>query len=579
MKNNIESLINAGKLEDAKFLLAEFSGMGGMDWEIYSMNGVIAILENRLEEAETVLLEGIELYSHCFDLLYNLGYTYQVGNKTDLAISYYGRALEVAVDPEIKDQIRKSIQQLVENHAESKPLVSIVLLAYNHLDYTKLAVESIYKYTSHINFELITVNNGSSDGTREYFDSLPNKKKIHLDENVGPVNGFNIGMKAAEGKYTAAVCNDFIFTTRWLDNLLICIESDEKIGFVSPGSSNISNHQMIQGNYSNLEEMQRFAEQYNQSDASKWEERVRLLPCVLMVRTDLLKEIGYFDPEFYFGEFADDDISFRIRRAGYKLIFARDTFTYHFGSITTGVDQKENSSLEVSRKIFMEKHGIDSWNDANFDLNLVSSLDVTSNQESVSILGINSRCGGTPLQLKNKLNEHGLHNVSIDNFTEDRKYLIDLKTVSERSACGNVVDIKHLFADRKYDYIIFGEGIERCNSIEQTVADLVTLMKNDGQLVFKIRNGSNYIRVANLILGNVLSNENEPQVTYLNKEKFLSILIKHGLVIKSVIAVTQEVPSGDKEIIKYLAGVSTNQKEATESMLSTLDYIITATLS
>lgn len=581
MKNNIESLINAGQLEDAKVLLAEFSGMGGMDWEIYSMNGVIAILENRLKEAETILLEGIELYDECFDLLYNLAYAFQMGNKTDLAISYYGKALEVASDLEIKDQIRKTIHQLAENIEECRPLVSIVLLAYNHLDYTKLAVESIYKYTSHINFELITVNNGSSDGTREYFDSLPNKKKIHLDENVGPVNGFNIGMKAAEGKYTASVCNDFIFTTRWMDNLLTCIESDDKIGFVSPGGSNISNHQMIQGNYSNLEEMQQFAEQYNQSDPSKWEERVRLLPCVLMVRTKLLKEIGYFDPEFYFGEFADDDLSFRIRRAGYKLIFAKDTFTYHFGSITTEVDHRKNNSLGVSRKIFFEKHGIDAWDDASFDLNLISALDITNanKQETSNILGINSRCGGTPLQLKNKLNENGVRTVNVDNFTENNKYLLDLRTVSERIACGKVTDIKHLFADGKYDYIIYGEGIERCNSIEQTVADLVTMMKKDGQLVFKIRNGSNYVSVANLILGNVLSNENEPRVTYLNKEKFLSMLIKQGLVIKSVTAVTQEVPIGDKEIIKYLAGVAANQKEATESLLSTLDYIITATLS
>ncbi|MDQ0872137.1 GT2 family glycosyltransferase [Paenibacillus sp. V4I3] len=587
-KEVIKHYIESGNMNDAKQLIQELERSEKHDVELISMKSVIAITENCLEDAEHILLSGLQINSYHFDLLYNLAYLYQIQDFRHLALGYYSKALGVLNEESLRGHIEETIALLKEDATSaapvhlsenSRPLVSIVLLAYNHLDYTKLAVESIYKYTSHINFELITVNNGSSDGTREYFDSLPNKKKIHLDENVGPVNGFNIGMKAAEGKYTASVCNDFIFTTRWMDNLLTCIESDDKIGFVSPGGSNISNHQMIQGNYSNLEEMQQFAEQYNHSDPSKWEERVRLLPCVLMVRTKLLKEIGYFDPEFYFGEFADDDLSFRIRRAGYKLIFAKDTFTYHFGSITTEVDHRKNNSLGVSRKIFFEKYGIDAWDDASFDLNLISVVDITNKQESANILGINSRCGGTPLQLKNKLNEYGVRNVNIDNFTDNNKYLLDLRTVSERIACGKVTDIKHLFADGKYDYIIYGEGIERCNSIEQTVADLVTMMKKHGQLVFKIRNGSNYVNVANLILGNVLSNENEPQVTYLNKEKFLSMLVKQGLVIKSVTAVTQEVPSGDKEIIKYLAGVAANQKEATESLLSTLDYIITATLS
>lgn len=54
---------------------------------------------------------------------------------------------------------------------------SLVVLAYNQLAYTKLCMDSIYKYSNDVDFEVITVNNGSSDGTREYFNSLPNEKK------------------------------------------------------------------------------------------------------------------------------------------------------------------------------------------------------------------------------------------------------------------------------------------------------------------------------------------------------------------------------------------------------------------
>ena len=60
------------------------------------------------------------------------------------------------------------------------PLVSLVVLAYNNVKYTRECVESIYRHSSQLNFELITVNNGSTDGTEEYFSSLPHKKKGQL---------------------------------------------------------------------------------------------------------------------------------------------------------------------------------------------------------------------------------------------------------------------------------------------------------------------------------------------------------------------------------------------------------------
>lgn len=67
-----------------------------------------------------------------------------------------------------------------------------------------------------MDYELILVNNGSNDGTKEYFESISGAKVINLKYNLHLVKGFNIGLMAAEGKYCAAVCNDFIFTPNWL---------------------------------------------------------------------------------------------------------------------------------------------------------------------------------------------------------------------------------------------------------------------------------------------------------------------------------------------------------------------------
>ena len=61
--------------------------------------------------------------------------------------------------------------------------LSIITLTLNKLDYTKNFIESLKKYTR--DFELIIVDNGSSDGTVEYIKSMPEVKLIQNSENLG----------------------------------------------------------------------------------------------------------------------------------------------------------------------------------------------------------------------------------------------------------------------------------------------------------------------------------------------------------------------------------------------------------
>ncbi|WP_368293960.1 glycosyltransferase [Dehalobacter sp. TBBPA1] len=441
------------------------------------------------------------------------------------------------------------------------PLVSIVILGYNHLDYTKLAIDSIYQYSEGIDFELITVNNGSFDGTKKYFDSLPNKKKIHLDNNVGPVNGFNIGLKAAEGKYIAAVCNDFIFTKDWLKNLILCMESDEEIGFVAPAASNVSNFQQIPGNYKNIEEMQDFARAFNHSDPDKWEERVRLMPTVLFVKREVLDLVGYYDPKFYFGEFADDDMSFRIRRAGYKLVFAADTFTFHFGSITTGAGQKENKSLEVSRQFFIDKYNLDAWTDVHYDFDLLNLVDYeeAKGKSDIRILGIDPRCGATILQLKNKLRNQGQKDVQLFAFTKAYKYMTDLETICQSAICGNYHDISKNYTNEKFDYVIIGEPAQHYDHFIDLIGTLKTLLKENGQIILSVNNTMRYDLLLSMMAGmetGIAQNGYVKVFDLVSMEKELMAL---GVQVKKVTIDTNEVEGNDKVFLDNLADIFPEQ--------------------
>ncbi|MBA4383340.1 MAG: hypothetical protein C0410_01250, partial [Anaerolinea sp.] len=197
-------------------------------------------------------------------------------------------------------------------------LVSIVVQSFNRLDKTKNCIESILKYTSDINYELILIDNGSTDNTLNYFKSIdyPRKTIVHVTKNIG---SFVPSIYKLNGKYVAIVCNDTYVTHNWLNNLITCMKSDETIGMVVPVISNGSNNQGADITFNSLEEMQAKAKAHNISNPCLWYERMRLVIQLAVYKKEIFDIVGLLDYGF-FHDFADDDLSFRIRRSGYKIV-------------------------------------------------------------------------------------------------------------------------------------------------------------------------------------------------------------------------------------------------------------------
>jgi len=454
---------------------------------------------------------------------------------------------------------------IAEQGEEAKCKVSIVLLAYNNLNYTRDCVESILKNTDDVEYELILVDNGSTDGTKEYFDSIPGAKVIYLKYNLHVVKGFNIGMMAAEGKYCAAICNDFIFTPNWLKNLIICIESDPGIGYVSPGATSISNMQQISIPFSSKEDFQEKARRYNVSDPAKWEERVVLLPNVLCCPTALLDRIGYYDTRFFRGEFADDDISFRIRRAGYKLIYCADTVTHHYGSLTTVSDHQTNS-LEEGRQIFTKKYGLDAWVDARMNpayLNI--DFDHLSNVKS--ILGIDVKCGATLLQIKNRIWSDYKIKPQLFICTTEQKYQVDENSISK-----NVFVLNNLYKfpeelNGKIDLVYIEKPLD-CYSdeLDAIFSSLSRVMNVNGKIIFMVNNN---VSIESLYEQLNSSHSIHNRKIYI-KDMLCSQARENGFEQISIINLVPDRNPESKKTIENLSRFLTNGKELEMKYLESL---------
>lgn len=443
--------------------------------------------------------------------------------------------------------------------------VSVVLLAYNNLSYTRDCVDSILANTDDVEYELILVDNGSTDGTKEYFDSIPNVKVIHLKYNVHLVKGFNIGLMAAEGKYCAAVCNDFIFTPNWLKNLIICIESDPKIGFVSPGATYISNMQQISIPFINKEDFLEKAKVYNVSDPSKWEERVVLLPNVLCCPTALLDKIGYYDTRFFRGEFLDDDISFRIRRAGYKLVYCADTVTHHYGSLTTASDHQTNS-MEEGRQTFFDKYGLDAWLDARMG-SMYLNIDYRNMSGVKSILGLDVKCGATLLQIKNSIwSTYGVK-PNIGTCSLEQKYESDLKTISDDvHILDNLCQLPEVFSN-KVDLIYIEKPLDCYNDdLDNIFSSLANVMNEEGQLIFMVNNSISIEALYEML--NSSSSVHNRKI-YI-REMLCSQAGKQGFELASVKNIISEQNPERNQSIHDLAGLLAGGRELETKYLESL---------
>ena len=378
--------------------------------------------------------------------------------------------------------------------------VSIVLCAYNKLEYTKAAVESIFAHTdfSDGRVELITINNGSDDGTREYFESLPHAKKLNLKYNILAINAQQY---IVEGRYVVGFSNDVIATPHWLEHLLAAMESDPRIACAVPtcNEEGISNGQGIPVPYSNtfegVERMQAFAAAYNRLNPALWEERCLLMPFLAIMRTDVYL-MGVLDPIYTRAEFVDDDLSTLLRRTGWRQILLKDTFVHHFGSVTLGEGRRKvaGNALDEMRRVYYKKWGMDAWDGRGGfpGAEVMEQWHTPSANESVLVL--EPRFGDFACELFNSYRRGGF----VPHMTAavfDERYLPDTGYLFDETLTATRVEEVAAQSEGGYNIISAGCYLDEL-PLKDVIADLerlYALLAPGGMLLLPVRNaGSAY---------------------------------------------------------------------------------------
>jgi len=234
-------------------------------------------------------------------------------------------------------------------------VTSIILVTHNQLAYTRGCIDSVRHFTDEP-YELIVVDNGSTDGTPEYLQSLEGARVILNDDNRGFPAAVNQGIEIARGRQMLLLNNDTLVTTGWLRRMLEALRSDPQIGLVGPTTNNISGEQQIAVQYDDLAQLDGFAwDRYRQFHRQRIETD-RLVGFCLLIDRAVIDAVGALDERFGIGNFEDDDFCRRAIAAGYRAVIARGAFIHHFGSRTfaaSGIDFQQ--LLSDNHKLYQEK--------------------------------------------------------------------------------------------------------------------------------------------------------------------------------------------------------------------------------
>lgn len=263
---------------------------------------------------------------------------------------------------------------------EVRRLTSIVILAHNQLDYTKHCVESVFRHTPEP-FELIVVDNGSTDGTGDYLEGRKRDAEnrfgdrpgeghsacrrleiLSFGENLGFAEGNNRGIDTARGDYILMLNNDAVVTPGWLGKLIACAESKPTVGIVGPMTNRISGPQQVaQAHYDTrtLEGLESFSGAFSSRNAGRRVPFWRIVGFCMLIKRAVIDRIGGLDPRFGLGNFEDDDFCIRAHLAGFESQIAGDCFVHHFGGRTfDAAGTHYHEALRRNWEIFKDKWGV-----------------------------------------------------------------------------------------------------------------------------------------------------------------------------------------------------------------------------
>jgi GT2 family glycosyltransferase len=212
------------------------------------------------------------------------------------------------------------------------PRASVVLLTHDNLAFNRLCLASVFENTDYPNYELLVVDNASTDGTveelRRLSALLPHMRLIENDHNAGFGPGNNQGLAAATGDLFVLLNNDTIVPRGWLTRLARHLE-DRRVGLLGPATNRTCNEAQLDIPYQTYAEFQAVARlQAGRQERERLPIRMLAMFCCAF-RRETYERLGPLDERYEVGMFEDEDYALRAKEAGLAVVWTPEVYVHH----------------------------------------------------------------------------------------------------------------------------------------------------------------------------------------------------------------------------------------------------------
>jgi len=239
--------------------------------------------------------------------------------------------------------------------SNNPPKIFIIILSYNGAPVLRACLNSIFKI-NHSNFEVVIVDNASTDGSLEAArQQFPKCHFIKNEANLGYSAGNNVGIRFALERmadYVLLLNQDTLVEKDFLEKLLEAAGDEPRAGILSPLIMDVRKRIWFSGGEINWWKMKTIHLRYTGRKLPYETEFVS--GCAMMIKAEVFRRIGLLD-EDYFLYWEDTDFSFRAKRAEFALLIVPESRITH---LEKSEERKENKVywLVISGLMFFQKN-------------------------------------------------------------------------------------------------------------------------------------------------------------------------------------------------------------------------------
>jgi GT2 family glycosyltransferase len=246
--------------------------------------------------------------------------------------------------------------------------VSIIMVNYNTRQLTKNSIDSIFEKTNDLSFEVILVDNSSSDGSVELFKDDSRVTFVESGANIGFGGGNNLGAQYANGRFLLFLNPDTLLKNNAIKILADFLKTTPQAG-ICGGNLYDGNGCPTHSYYILLpsifwEFFGRFRKIplsliYGKSQEFNYSKFIRQVGMItgadLMIRKDIFEKIGGFDSDF-FAYSEDTELNYKVKKVGYKIYNVPQAEIIHLeGQSFSKNKKKKNENRLNGRKLYYKK--------------------------------------------------------------------------------------------------------------------------------------------------------------------------------------------------------------------------------